>query len=198
MCALVIIIHQRHGENGLRVTGSVTRLRPVERTQCGSVTAQWSNVQTLSSATNWGKLRQRREKCWCRCTGGNPWAENVSMNGKLLETSLPCEIRIHFFCKTSSREMRLRATSSIRNPNSNRWPKRAVCKNLRSKHCWSPSSTTKVSFLRNSFLQVKPLMPQFTRQIWTDCCSIFSGLEQNCTELKKGCCSTRIPLHTVR
>ena len=34
-------------QHGLHVTGSVNRLRPVERSQCeGSVTAQWRNVQT--------------------------------------------------------------------------------------------------------------------------------------------------------
>ena len=43
----------------------------------GSVTAQWSNVQTSSSATNWGKLQWRPVKCLCRRSGGKLWAENV-------------------------------------------------------------------------------------------------------------------------
>ena len=40
---------------------------------------------------------------------------------KLLETSFPCLTRIHCFWKTSSREMRSGATSSILNQNGNRW-----------------------------------------------------------------------------
>ena len=42
-------------------------------------------------------------------------------------------------------------------------PKKVICKNPRSKHCWSPFSTTKASSIRNLFLQIAPLMPHFTR-----------------------------------
>ena len=80
---------------------------------------------------------------------------------KHLETAFPCVTRIHCFWKTSSREMRPGATSSTRNQNSNRWrgvhrfprdQKRVFSKNPRSEHCWSPSSTTKASSIRNLFL----------------------------------------------
>ena len=35
----------------------------------------------IKFATNWGKLQRRCMKCWCRCTVGKPWAENVFTNG---------------------------------------------------------------------------------------------------------------------
>ena len=126
---------------------------------------------------------------------------------KLLEISFPCVTRIHCFWKTSSREMRPGATSSIRNQNSNQWHsvhwlphdrKRVICKNPRSKHCWSPSSTTMASSMRNLFLQVKPLMLHFTRQFWTDCYSRSGEFGQSWTGLENGCCSMIMTLHTVR
>ena len=40
---------------------------------------------------------------------------------KLLETLFPCVTSIHCFWKTSSRDIRPGATSSIRNQNGNRW-----------------------------------------------------------------------------
>ena len=79
----------------------------------------------------------------------------------LLEASFTCVTRSHCFWKTSLREMRPGATSSIRNQNGNRWrgvhrlprdKKRVVFKNPKSKHCRSPSSTTKASSIRNLFL----------------------------------------------
>ena len=48
------------------------------------------------------------------------------------------------------------------------------------------------------FLQVKPLMPYFTRQFWTDCYSVSGGFGQIYTRLENACCSTIMPLHTVR
>ena len=47
------------------------------------------------------------------------------------------------------------------------------------------------------FLQVKPLMLHFTRQFWTDYCSVFSRFAQSCTWLENGWCSKIMPLHTV-
>ena len=124
-----------------------------------------------------------------------------------METSFPCVTRIHCFWKTSSREMRPGATSSIRNQNGNRWrgahrlprdQKRVVCKNPMTKHCWSSSSTTKASSIKNLFLQVKPLIPHFTMQFWTDCYEVSGGFGQSCTGLENGCCSTIMSLHRVR
>ena len=75
--------------------------------------------------------------------------------------------------------------------------KRIVCKNPRSKHGSLPSSTTKALSIRNLFLQVKPLMPNFTREFWTDCYSVYGGFGQSCTGQENGCCSTIMSLHTV-
>ena len=103
--------------------------------------------------------------------------------------------------------MRPGATSSIRNQNGNRWravhrlprdQRRVVNKNPRSKHRWLSSSTTKASSIRNSFLQIKPLMPHFTRKFWTDCYSVSGGFSQGCTGLENWCFSTIMSLHTVR
>ena len=116
-----------------------------------------------------------------------------------------CVNRIHCFRKTSSREMRPVVTSSNRNQNGNWWrgfhrlhrdQKRVVCKNPN--HCWSPSSTIKASSIRNLFLLVKILMPNFTRQVWTDFYSVSNGFVQSCIGLENVCCSTIIPLHIVR
>ena len=78
------------------------------------------------------------------------------------------------------------------------WPKGVICKNPRSKHCWLPSSTTKISSIRNLFLQVKPSILHFTMQFWTDCYSVSGGFGQSYTRLENRCYSTIIPLHTVR
>ena len=140
--------------------------------------------RTPSSAMIWLSGRSASYLC---CTSLQ--ASRKQNGWKLLETSLPCVTRIDCFCKISSREMTPGATSSIRNQNCNRWlvvhqsprdQKRVVCKNP-----------------RNLFLQVKPLMPHFTRQFWTDCYSVSGRYGQSCTGLENGCCSTIMPLHTV-
>ena len=59
-------------QHGLHVTSSVNRLRPVERGH--SAMEQRANIKFYYKL---GKLQPRRVKCWCRCTGGKPWAENV-------------------------------------------------------------------------------------------------------------------------
>ena len=264
MCAHMCVVLQRHGEN--RHT-TWTACERQWKTDCGqlnvsvrsSFTAQWSNVQTSSSATNWGKLQRRRVKCWCRCIGEQPWAENEFTNGsnafakgrKRLRIShvrvghrqaepqkwsrncdkcwgkigdvhldwlrrnwtlgltrrgaqhrpqwigyaedllLICAAQAHRWAesKTDGNFWRLHfhvwpgsiASGKYRH---GKWdlvlPVRtgiktaiddvvftdfaATCKNPRSKQCWSPSSTTKASSIRNSFLQVKMLMRHFIRQ----------------------------------
>ena len=129
----------------------------------------WALARTRpipSSAMIW--VSGRSDPDFCRRSSQTSWKQNV---WKLLEISFPCMTRIHCcFWKTSSREMRPGATSSIRNQNGNRWrgvhrrPRdqiRVVCRNPRSKHCWSTSWTTKASCIRNFFLQVKPLNAAF-------------------------------------
>ena len=125
---------------------------------------------------------------------------------KLLETSFSCVATIHCFWKTSP-EKRPGATSSIRKQNDNRWrgvqwlpqDQKESSANPRPKHCWSPSSTTKASSIKNLFLRVKALViPHFTRQFWTDCYSVSGGFGQSCTGLENGCCSTIMSLHTLR
>ena len=76
--------------------------------------------------------------------------------------------------------------------------KRVVCKNPILKHCWSPSSTTKASSIRNLLLQDIPSMLHFTRQFWTNFYCVSGGFDQSCTGLENECCSTIMPLHTVR
>ena len=126
---------------------------------------------------------------------------------KLLETSFLCVARIHCLWKTSSREMRPGATNSIQKQNGNRWSavqwrpndQKESSANPRSKHCWSPSSATKSSSIKNLFLPIKPLvMSHFTRQFWTDCYSVSGGFGRSCAGLENGCCSTIMNLHTLR
>ena len=128
--------------------------------------------------------------------------EEKAKRMKLLETSFLCITRIRCFWKTSSRKMRPGAQFD---QNGNRWlgvptsplPKNVVCKNPRSKHCWSPSSRRKASSIRNLFLQAKLLMPNITRQFWTDCYSESGGFGRTFTWLENGFCSTIMPMHTV-
>ena len=63
-------------QHGLDVTGTLNRLRPVECSQyeeCHRAMKQRANKFCYKL----GKTATRRVKCWCRCTGGKPWAENV-------------------------------------------------------------------------------------------------------------------------
>ena len=157
--------------------------------------------RTPSSAMIWVNGRSAPDLCRT-----SSQTSRIQKGWKLLETSFPCMTRIHYFWKTSSRE-ETRATSSIRETKRqslawcsrlSRDQERVFCKNPKPKHCWSPSSTTKASSIRNLFLQVKPLMSQFTRQFWNDCYSVSGGFGQSCTGLENGCCSAIMPLHTVR
>ena len=51
---------------------------------------------------------------------------------------------------------------------------------------------------KDFFLQENPLLPHYTRQFWTYCYSVSGGFGQSCTGLENGCCSTIMPLYTVR
>ena len=70
--------------------------------------------RTPSSAMNWVSGRSAPDLC--RTSSQTSRKQNGC---KLLDTSFPCVTRIHCFWKTSSREIRPGAISSIRNQNCN-------------------------------------------------------------------------------
>ena len=79
------------------------------------------------------------------CSWFVPQKLTDEQRAKRMETSLPCVTRIHCFWKTSSREMRPGATSSIRNKNGNWWrsvhrlprDQKSRLQKSKVKTCWS-------------------------------------------------------------
>lgn len=119
---------------------------------------------------------------WCAPLSVMIWVDFVpglcrirltdEQKGKWMETSGDSLLSVTRILPSFLRTI-VGATSWIRNPNSNRWngghrlardPKRVACESPRSRHCWSPSSATMASSVRNSFLCVKPL--------WNGCCCL--------------------------